>query len=247
MTNFCHSSCFLFTSLNFCKIYNKGDVKPNDIQWASLSILSRCNRSHCLNSRLHYHPWDLKPNWEKVELCNCEFDITTVLQKLKLLKQMRFPKSEKALQRYLVFLTFYRNSVPRMAEKLNPFYKLLKAQVAVNITSKLKETFYSVNKPLNDASQLALKQPIPGKKLVLKTDASFSRAADALMIEDNPDQKSNQKRKLSPPSRLDQKFFPRTTKDVNLLERILGNLYGNSWICTQPVVSIKTDNCLNGQ
>ena len=32
-----------------------------------------------------------------------------------------------------------------MAEKLNPFYKLLKAEVSINITSELKETFDSVD------------------------------------------------------------------------------------------------------
>ena len=92
-----------------------------------------------------------------------------------------------------------------MAEKLNPFYKLLKAEVPINITSELKETFDSVNKALSDACQLALKQPIPGKQLVLITDASFRSAGYALMIEDNPDQKSNQRGRLTHLLRLDQK------------------------------------------
>ena len=70
-----------------------------------------------------------------------------------------------------------------MAEKLNPFYKLLKTEVPINITSELKETFDSVNKALSDACELAIKQPIPGKQLVLKTDASFRSAGYALMIE----------------------------------------------------------------
>ena len=80
------------------------------------------------------------------------------------LNKLRFPKIKKALQRYLRCVNFYRNYIPRMAEKLNPFYKLLKAEVPINITSELKETFDSVNKTLSDACQLALKQPIPGKK-----------------------------------------------------------------------------------
>ena len=74
----------------------------------------------------------------------------------------RFPKSKKALQQYLGFTKYYRNYIPRMAEKLNPFYKLLKAEIPINITSELKETFVSVNKALSDACELALKQPIPG-------------------------------------------------------------------------------------
>ena len=36
-----------------------------------------------------------------------------------------------------------------MAEKLNPFYKLLKTEVPINITSELKETFDSVKKTLS--------------------------------------------------------------------------------------------------
>ena len=79
------------------------------------------------------------------------------------LKKLRFPKSKKALQRYLGFVKYYRNYIPRMAEKLNPFYKLLKAEVPINITSELKETFDSVKKALSDACDLALKQPIPSK------------------------------------------------------------------------------------
>ena len=74
-----------------------------------------------------------------------------------------------------------------MAEKLSPFYKLLKAEVPINITSEPKNTFDSVNKPRSDACELALKQPIPSKQLVLMADAKMTSAAYALMIEDNPD------------------------------------------------------------
>ena len=111
------------------------------------------------------------------------------------LGQLRFPKSKKAFQRYLGFVNFYRKCIPRMAEKLNPFYNLLKAEVPINITSEFKDTFDSVNKALSDAFELALKQPIPGKQLVLMINSSFRSEGDALMIEDNPDQKIQSKRK----------------------------------------------------
>ena len=61
------------------------------------------------------------------------------------LDKLRFPKSKKALQRYLGFVSYYINNIPRMAEKLNPFYILLKTEVPINITSELKERFDSVN------------------------------------------------------------------------------------------------------
>ena len=113
----------------------------------------------------------------------------------KFLKKLRLPKSKNALQRYLGFAKCYPNYVPRLAEKPNPFYKLLKAEVPINITSELKETFDSLNKALSDACELALKQRIPGKQLVLMTDASFRSAGYALMIQDNPDQKIQSMRK----------------------------------------------------
>ena len=123
------------------------------------------------------------------------------------LDKLRFPKSKNALQRYLGFVNYYRNYIPRMADKLNPFYKLLKTEVSIDITSELKETFDSVNKPLSDACELALKQPILGKLLVLMTDASFRSAGYALMIEDNPDQKIQSKRKTYAPVAVGSKIF----------------------------------------
>ena len=64
-------------------------------------------------------------------------------------------------------------------------------------------------KKLNQACDLALKQPIPGKQLVLMTDASFRKAACALMIEDNPDQKIKSKRETYAPVAIGSKIFSR--------------------------------------
>ena len=124
------------------------------------------------------------------------------------LNKLRFPKSKEALQSYLGFVNYYRNYIPRMAEKLNQFYTLLKAEVPINITSESKETFDSINKALSDACQIALKQPLPGKQLVLTTDASFRSAGYALMIEDNPDQKIQSKKKTYAPVAFGSKVFP---------------------------------------
>ena len=115
------------------------------------------------------------------------------------LSKLRIPKSKKTLEWYLGFVDYYRKYIPRTAEKLNPFCKLLKAEVPVNITSELKETFDSVNKALSDTCELALKQPIPGKQLDLMTDARFRSAGSALIIEDNPDLKIQSKRKTFAP------------------------------------------------
>ena len=139
---------------------------------------------------------------------------------------VRFPKSKKASQRYLGFIYFYTNYIPRMAEKLNLFYKLLKAEVPINITSELKETFDSVKKALSDACQLALKQPIPGKQLVLMTDASFRSAGYALLIENNPDQKIQSKTETYAPVAFGSKVFSPHSSRCQFIRK---NFWQSTW------------------
>ena len=102
------------------------------------------------------------------------------------LNKLIIPESKKALQRYLGFVDYNKTYVPRMAEKLSSFYNLLKAEVPINLTSELKDTFDSVEKALSDACELSFRQQLPGRQLVLMTAASFRSTGYALMIEDNP-------------------------------------------------------------
>ena len=164
------------------------------------------------------------------------------------LNKLRFPKLKKALQRYLGFVNYYIKYIPRMAEKLNPFSKLLKAEVPINITSELKETFDSVNKALSDACQLALKQPIPGKHLVLMRDASFRSAGYALMIEDNPDQKIKSKRKAYAPVTFVSNIFSPAQLKMSIYSKEFLAIYmaflefaHNLWEATKPIIGL-TDN-----
>ena len=77
----------------------------------------------------------------------------------------------------------------------------------LNITSELKETIDSLNKVLRAACELAFKQPLSGKQLVLMTNASFRSPGYALMIEDNPDQKIRSKPKAYAPVAFGSKIF----------------------------------------
>ena len=135
-----------------------------------------------------------------------------------------------------------------MAERLNLFYKLLKTEVPINITSELKETFDSVNKALCDAREVALKQPIPGKQLVLMTDASFRSAVYALMIEDNPDQKIQSKRKTYAPVAFGSKIFSPAQLKMSIYSKEFLAVYmvflefaHNLWEATKPTI-VLTEN-----
>ena len=87
-----------------------------------------------------------------------------------------------------------------MAEKPNPFIKMLRAGTPKNTISALKEVFDSINKVLSDACELAFKKATPGKLLDLMTVASFKITGSTLVFEDNPDRKkNNQSGKCTPP------------------------------------------------
>ena len=135
-----------------------------------------------------------------------------------------------------------------MAEKLNPFYKLLKTEVPINITTELKETSDSVNKALSDACELALKQPIPGKQLVLRTDASFRSAGYALMIEDISNQKIQSKRKTYAPNAFGSKIFSPAQLKMSIYSKEFLAIYMAFlefahilWDTTKPTI-VLTDN-----
>ena len=135
-----------------------------------------------------------------------------------------------------------------MAEKLNPFYKLLKTEVPIIITSELKETFDAVNKALSDACELAMKQPIPGKQLVLMLDTSFKSAGYALMIEDIPDQKIQSKRKTYAPVAFGSKIFSPAQLKMSIYLKGFLAIYmaflefaHNLWEATKPTY-VLTDN-----
>ena len=86
------------------------------------------------------------------------------------LEKVKFPRSKKALQRYIGFLNYYRNYIPRLAERLTPIFQLLKttdAKTKIPITPDIIREFREINEALDRCCQLALRQSLPGKQLVL--------------------------------------------------------------------------------
>ena len=112
-----------------------------------------------------------------------------------------------------------------MTEKLKPFYKFLKAEVPINVNSKLKETSDSVNKALRDACKLALKQPIPGKNLVIRRDASLGSAGIDPMIEINPEQRTQSERKTFAPVAFGSKIFPPAQLKMSIYSKTFLAIY----------------------
>ena len=118
-----------------------------------------------------------------------------------------FRNKKKQVQRYIGFVNYYRNYIPRLSEKLLGFYELLKADEQIEITEELLDHYKAINAALSQACGLALKQPITGRQYVLMTDASFRAAGYALMIEEDNDKKINSKRKTFDPVAFGSKVF----------------------------------------
>ena len=171
----------------------------------------------------------------------------------KFVENVKFPRSKKALQRYIGFLNYYRNYIPRLAERLRltPFFQLLKttdAKTKIPITPDIIKEFREINEAPDRCCQLALRQPLPGKQMVLMTDASFQAAGYAVLIEDDPNQKYTSTRKTYAPiaygsktyspSQIKMSIYAKEILAIYMAFKEFGHIF---WDATKPVI-IMTDS-----
>ena len=164
----------------------------------------------------------------------------------KFLERVKFPRSKKAFQRYIVFLNYYRNYIPRLAERLTPFFQLLKTtdiKTKIPITPDIMKEFREINEAQDRCCQLALRQPLPGKQLVLMTDASFQAAGYAVLIEDDPNQKYTSTRKTYAPIAYGSKTYSPSQIKMSIYAKEFLAIYmafkefGHKfWGATKPVI-----------
>ena len=164
------------------------------------------------------------------------------------LESTKFPKSKKALQRYLGFLNYYRNYIPRLSKKLTLFFKMPTKDEKVLVTPDILENFTEINKSLDRCCELALKLPLPNKQIALMTDASFSAAGYAVLIEDDPLEKYTSTRKAFAPVAYGSKTFsPAQLKMPIYAKELLAIFFdfkefGHIFCGTLKPVIILTDN-----
>ena len=169
----------------------------------------------------------------------------------KFLEKVTFPRSKKALQRYIGFLKYYRNDIPRLAERFTRFFQLLKtadAKAKIPIIPNIMKEFREINEALDRCCQLALRQPLPGKQLVLMTDASFQAAGYAVLIEDDPNQKYTSARKTYAPIAYGSKTYSPSQIKMSVYAKEFLAIYMAFkefthiiWGATKPVI-IMTDS-----
>ena len=164
------------------------------------------------------------------------------------LQKLSFPKTKKGLQRYIGFVNYYRNYIPRLSEKIAPFHELVKADKPIKIKNEIMQTFENINKALDNACGLWLKQLLPNKQYVLMTDANFENAGYALMIEENADEKLTSVKKTYAPVAFGSKTFSPSQIKMSIYAKEFLAIYFAFmeyshilWGSTKPV-TVLTDN-----
>ena len=122
------------------------------------------------------------------------------------LKKLKLPISVKSLQRYIGFVQFYRQYIPKLAEKLVPLYKLLQKDVKFVLTQVHKDAIFDINENLARAAKLSLRLPLPDKQLVIMCDASEHAAGYVLLIEDYTESNDGKKKTYAPVAFGSQRF-----------------------------------------
>ena len=115
----------------------------------------------------------------------------------KFLNNLSIPSIVKQAQRFIGFVNFYKEFIPKLSEKLLPFYKLLKNDVEFKISSDQEDSFKSLIEDLKKACNTSLRMPLPNKLFVIVTDASEHAAGYALVIEDYTDGRNTSGKKKS--------------------------------------------------
>ena len=85
--------------------------------------------------------------------------------------------------------------------------------------------FREIKEALARCCQLALRQPIPGKELVLMTDASFQAAGFAVLFEDDPNQKYTSTRKTYAPIAYGSKTYSPSQIKMSIYAKELLTIY----------------------
>ena len=166
----------------------------------------------------------------------------------ELSRKYEIPEIKKSTPTLLGIPQLLSELHPKALGKANAIFKLLTKDEKVLVTPDLLGKFTEINKALDRCCELALKQPLPNKQIALMTDASFSAAGYAVLIEDDPLEKYTSTRKAFASVAYGSKTFsPAQLKMSIYAEELLALFFAFKefghifWGTPKPVI-IPTDN-----
>ena len=143
------------------------DKAINADQWAQyiddFGIAANNSTQLCINTKTVFEC--IRKTGLKLTMAKCHFGVKQVdflgrtitpeevspqAEKVRqFLQKLKFLKSKKALQKYFGFLSYYRNYIRRLSEKLSRFFKLLRETSKFSIPNTILDTFNDLNQQLD--------------------------------------------------------------------------------------------------
>ena len=164
------------------------------------------------------------------------------------LSTLKVPKTPKQIRRFIGFFQYFRAFIPKLGEKLLPFYKLLRQENETVLTEEHHKQIEALKKDLEQACTLSLRLPKANAQYVILTDASFYAAGYVLMIEDYITDQSGKTYKTYVPVSFGSKIFTPTylklsiyAKEFLAVHFVFDNFAHILWGSTKPVL-VLTDN-----
>ena len=164
------------------------------------------------------------------------------------LSTLKVPKTPKQIRRFIGFFQYFRAFIPKLGEKLLPFYKLLRQENETVLTDEHQKQIETLRKDLEQACTLSLRLPKANAQYVILTDASFYAAGYVLMIEDYIADQSGKTYKTYVPVSFGSKIFTPTylklsihAKEFLAVHFAFDTFAHILWGSTKPVL-VLTDN-----
>ena len=179
--------------------------------------------------------------------------LTPITQKITtFLKTFRMPRNPKQVKRMIGFFQFYKAFSPELAEKLLPFYRLLKKDTNFVIEEEHQVMLEKLTNDLRTACDLSLRLPKVDQQYVIMADASFYAAGYVLMLEDYTTNDDNQELKtyasVSFGSRIlypNQLKFSIYAKEFLAVHFALDTFANIIWGCKKPILILTVKRSVN--
>ena len=173
------------------------------------------------------------------------------VQKEKITKQlatMKMPRSIRQIQKMIGFMNYFKNYIPRLAEKLLPFYKMLQKGEKVKVTDEHRRMLKILKDDLKQTMERTMRLPLADKQYVIMADASDFAAGFVLLIEDYTTTQVGKRRTYAPIAFGSQKFSQAQYKHSIHTKEFLAIYYAFEtfahmlWGVTKKPVVVFTDN-----
>ena len=114
------------------------------------------------------------------------------------IQKLKPPRNVRQVRRFIGFCQFYKAYLPRLAEKLLPFYQLLRSDSNFELQEGHHTTFENLIKELKMICDTQLRLPKRDLQYVILADASFYAAGYVLMVEDYPNNATEKPKQYAP-------------------------------------------------